>query len=130
MARVVTLRAPASLPIREMDPREVERFVANMADGILERLDDDVLPDAISAVSLQQVLPGTEQDYGVWVEWTRACCDRRDRIPDFQTPVVDDFERAGSPVLDKFGGEHMEHQMRIVALEYPEMHRQERDQRS
>ena len=123
MAKILNLQAPKSMELRSMRSEEVEKYVSGLADEALERMPDDLRPVGINAVSLSQRMPGTGADPGFWAEWTRACCDRRDRIQDFVDPVIDQFERPGSPVIEQLHGEHLESQMRVQMLEHPTQHR-------
>jgi hypothetical protein len=125
MARILNLQAPPSMELRAMRSEEVERYASRLADDALDRMPEGMRPVGVNAVSLSQVLPGTETEPGFWAEWTRACCDRRDRIEDFINPVIEQFEREGSPVTRQLEGEHLESQMRIQMLEHPTMHRRE-----
>jgi hypothetical protein len=122
MARILSVRAPQSMELRRMKSEEIEKQVSAMADEALERLPKGANPVGINAVSLSQHIPGTNADPGVWAEWTRACCNRRDKIDDFVDPVVDQFERPDSAVAQQIGAQHLESQLKIVHLEHPTMH--------
>jgi len=119
MAKVLNLQAPKSMSLREMRAEEVERYVSKLADDALDRGLEGLRPVGVNAVALGQRVPGTAAAPGVWAEWTRACCNRRDMIEDFVDPVIDQFERDGSPVAQQLAGQHLESQMRIQTLEHP-----------
>jgi hypothetical protein len=123
MSRTLNLRAPASMKLGALKPAEVERYVSKLADDHLARVPDGLRASGINAAVLSQLTPGTNLEPGVWVEWTRACCNRRDQIEDFVDPVIDQFEREGSPVLRELGGQHLESQMRVQTLEHPTQHK-------
>lgn len=123
MARVLDLHAPESMRLKDMKPEEVERYVSKLADEALERMPADMRPIGVNALALNQLIPGTNTEPGFWVEWTRACCDRRNRIDDFTDPVIGQFEREGSPVASQLAREHLETQMRVQMLEHPTLHR-------
>lgn len=122
MAKILNLRAPESMELRRMQSEEVATYVSKLADEALDRIPDDLRPVGVNAVSLAQRVPGTAAEPGFWAEWTRACCDRRDRIEDFTDPVIEQFERPDSLVLSQLHGEHLETQMRVQMLEHPTMH--------
>lgn len=123
MAKVLNLKAPESMELRQMRSEEVEAYVSKLADEALERIPDDLRPVGINAVSLAQRVPGTAAEPGFWAEWTRACCNRRESIEDFVDPVIEQFERPDSPVIAQLHGEHLESQMRVQMLEHPTMHK-------
>lgn len=123
MAKTLNLRAPESMKLQALKPEEVERYVSKLADDQLARVPDGLRPSGINAAVLSQLTPGTNFEPGVWVEWTRACCNRRDQIEDFVDPVIDQFEREGSPVLRALSGQHLESQMRVQTLEHPTQHK-------
>lgn len=122
MAKVIEIRAPKSMELRKMGAKEIEAQVSRMADQTLEHLPKDARPVGINAVSLSQAIPGSAVEGGVWAEWTRACCNRRNLIEEFVDPVVDQFEIAATPFSAELGGQHVESQMRIIELEHPTMH--------
>jgi hypothetical protein len=119
MAKVIRIRAPKSMELRKMGAKEVEAQVSRMADQTLEHLPKDAVPVGVNAVSMGQMIPGSAVEGGVWAEWTRACCDRRNLIEEFVDPVVDQFEIAATPFSAELGGQHVESQMRIIDLERP-----------
>lgn len=123
MARILNLQAPESMELRKMQPEELERYVSKLADEALDRIPDDLRPVGVNAVALSQHLPGTQAQPGFWAEWTRACCDRRHLIEDFEDPVIEQFEREGSLVTRQLEGEHLESQLRVQMLEHPTQHR-------
>lgn len=122
MARTIHLKAPESMELRRLDRKEVERYVTEMADEALAKLPEGLRPVGVNSVALNQMIPGTNADPGVWVEWTRACCGHRHMIEDFEDPYVEQFEQPGSHVLRQIGGEHLESQLRIQELEHPRLH--------
>jgi hypothetical protein len=125
VAKILNLQAPKSMQLRDMKSEEVASYVAKHADEALKRMPDDLRPVGINAVALSQRIPGTSSDPGFWAEWTRACCDRRAQIEDFTDPVIEQFERPGSPVTTQLHGEHLETQMRVQMLEHPTQHTKE-----
>ena len=125
MAKILNLRAPESMELHRMESKEVASYVSKLADEALERIPDGIRPAGVNALALSQRVPGTAAEPGFWAEWTRACCDRRDRIEDFVDPVIDQFERPDSLVLRELAGEHLETQMRVQMLEHPTEHRAE-----
>lgn len=123
MAKILNLQAPKSMSLQKMGAEEVGQYVSKLADKALDGGLDDLRPVGVNAVALGQRIPGSTSEPGVWAEWVRACCNRRDRIEDFIDPVIDQFEREGSPVAHQLAGEHLESQMRIQTLEHPTKHR-------
>jgi hypothetical protein len=123
MAKILDLSAPKSMRLASMKADDVAQYVSKFADETLARMPDDLRPVGVNAVTLSQLAPGTKAAPGIWAEWTRACCNRRDRIEEFVDPVVDQFERPGSPVSTEVRAQHLESQLRVFELEHPTMHR-------
>ena len=98
------------------------RTFVKRAESALDSLETGSRPIGINAVSLSQRLPGTAAEPGFWAEWTRACCDRRRVIEDFEDPLIEQFEREGSHVTRQLKGEHLESQLRVLELEHPTEH--------
>ena len=122
MTRTINLRAPKSLRLHEMSAEEAAAFVAREADRVLDDLPQDIRPLGISAVAMDAFVKGTAADPGVWAQWTRACCDRRDRIEEFVEPVVQDFDPAAAVQRPRLADEHVESLMRVESLANPAMH--------
>jgi hypothetical protein len=123
MAKILNLQAPKSMSLHKMRAEEVEQHVSRLADEALDKGLDGLRPVGVNAIALGQRVPGTAAEPGVWAEWTRACCNRRESIEEFVDPAVEQFEREGSPVARELAGEHLESQMRIQTLEHPTQHR-------
>jgi hypothetical protein len=125
MAKIVNLRAPESLRLEEMSQGDIEEYVRGNASRVLDSLPGEILPAGVNAVAIDALRPGTIQDPGFWVEWTRACCDARDRIIDFgDPPTLGEITTPGSVIHRSAVGEHLESQLRSVVMEYPQMHRE------
>ena len=122
MARVVQLRMPESERLLDMSAEEIERFVEDHADRVLEGLPEGVRPVGVNAVSLDALRPGSGREIGVWGEWTRACCGKRELIEEFEEPVMEDFMGPAVRVHEGIRGTHVESVFRKVALENPRMH--------
>ncbi|HWL37213.1 MAG TPA: hypothetical protein VNQ77_13600 [Frankiaceae bacterium] len=122
MARIVQLRMPESERLLDMAPEEIERLVEEHADRALENLPEGIRPVGVNAVSLDALRPGTSGEFGVWAEWTRACCGKRDLIDEFEEPVIEDFSSPVARVHEGVRGTHVESVFRKVTLENPKMH--------
>ena len=123
MAKILNLQAPKSMSLHTMRAEEIEQHVSKLADEALERGLGGGRPVGVNAIALGQMIPVGGQDLGGWAEWTRACCSNRAQIADFTDPVIDEFEREGSPLIEQLSGQHVESQMRIVTLESPQHRR-------
>jgi len=116
---------PESMALERMSPREIEGIVTEHATRMLESMPEGFRPTGVNRVVLDRAIGrggGGAGDWGGWAEWTRACCGSRAQIDDFQDPLIDEIEVAGSPVLRKVGGIHMESQLRVVDLVDPATH--------
>lgn len=110
MAHVFQFKAPDSLELGRDPERDLEAYAKDMAERSLEVLGDNV-PIGINAVSV------AKPDVEVWVQWTRACCDSRQRIEDFEEPVVADLDVAVTKLPVRMHNTHIESQLRTVRLE-------------
>lgn len=111
MVRIVEFVPPESIRLGELSPQEAERAAIQAADDMLARL-GDVRPVGVNAMALSQAL-----DPEVWVQWTRACCDKRARIEDFEEPVVSDLDVTTSKLPARLQGIHLESTLRTVRLQ-------------
>ena len=91
MARVFEFRAPESMRLGELPAERAAEAAKRLADRALAAL-GEVDPIDVSAVSLSG---GSGLD--IWVDWTRSCSDRSDRIVGFQDPVRVDLDRGTAP---------------------------------
>lgn len=123
MSRAISIRAPKSLALLKVSPKEIEQYVEGVSTRVLESLPEGVRPAGINMVKMEQVIAGTNQTPGGWAEWTRACCGKRHLIDDFVMPSVDEMRYLESPLLSRAGADHAEVQLRVVTMEYPEKHR-------
>jgi hypothetical protein len=124
MSKEYRVTPPESMPLEQMSPREIEGIVAEHATRMLESMPEGFRPTAVNRVVLDRAIGGGGGgggDWG-WAEWVRACGGSRALIDDFEDPLIDELEVAGSPVLRKVGGMHAESQLRIVYLEDPPTH--------
>lgn len=91
MARVFEFRAPESMRLGELPEQRVAEAAKRMADKALAAL-GEVDPIDVSAVSLSDTT-----GLNIWVDWTRSCSDRSDRIVGFQDPARVDLDRGTAP---------------------------------
>ena len=124
MAKTINLRAPKSMKLHKMSASDVESFVSKEAARMLEAMPKDVRPVGVNAVAIDSISKRSASDPGVWVQWTRACCDRRKQIEDFMEPVVRDFDPAAAVTRAAVADEHVESMMRTETLSNPKMHPQ------
>jgi hypothetical protein len=125
MPQEYRITPPESMALERMSPREIERIVTEHASRVIESIPEGFRPTEVNRVVLDRAIGrpgGGAGDWGGWAEWTRACCGSRALIDDFQDPLIDEIEVAGSPVLRKVGGIHVESQLRVVDLIDPETH--------
>jgi hypothetical protein len=120
--KTINLRAPKSMKLNTMSAADVEAFVAKEAGRLLDAMPKEVRPVGVNAVAIDSVVARTAADPGVWVQWTRACCDRRKQIEDFIEPVVADFDPTAQVTRASVAGQHVESLMRTETLANPKMH--------
>jgi hypothetical protein len=119
MAKIINLKAPASMSLLKLSEAEVAKYVAEHADRSLKALPKDLHPVGVNRVSLgSNPLADTE----VWAQWTRACCDRRKRIEDFTDPVLEDYLTTPLSGIQVKANTHIESQMIVHRLENPNTH--------
>lgn len=122
MSKTLRIRAPKSMKLHAMSEREVEKYIAEEAGRMLDAMPRDIRPVGVNKVAIDSLVKGTAADAGVWAQWTRACCDKRDRIDDFVDPVMQEFDQEASLTRPELANEHVESQMRVQTLAYPAMH--------
>jgi hypothetical protein len=110
MARVFEFKAPESFTLEDMTAERLEEHAKGLGERALEAL-GDTAPVGVNAVAI------TRTDVEVWVQWTRACCDTRERIEEFDEPVVLDFESSAVRLPARLHGTHLESQLRTVRLQ-------------
>jgi hypothetical protein len=115
MVKVFDFKAPESLSLGELSPERAEAAARKLADRALEAL-DGVTPVGVNAVSLSEAKADTE----VWVQWTRACCDKRRLIDDFEEPIVADLDVAATSLPARLHNTHLESVLRTVRLQGPD----------
>lgn len=123
MAKKFNIRAPKSVKLHEMNEREIQAMVRKEAERMLDNLPKDYRPIGVNAVTVESLVPGSNQDPGVWAQWERACCGSRNKIEDFTDPVIQEIEPGDTAMNPQLLQTHFESQMRIINLENPEMHR-------
>jgi hypothetical protein len=123
MARLISLRAPESLRVDRKSQKELDAYVAEHAGRYLAQMPKDIRPAGISGVTLESLVKGTASDPGVWAQWTRACCDRRNEIDDFVDPLRGDLEIAAAQLRPQVA-EHIEALHVTQTLANPKMHGQ------
>ncbi|GAA1871163.1 hypothetical protein [Myceligenerans crystallogenes] len=111
MVRIVEFVPPESIRLGELSPQEAERAAIQTADEMIERL-GGLRPVGVNAMALSQGL-----DPEVWVQWTRACCDKRRVIEDFEEPVVSDLDVTALQLPARMQGIHLESTLRTVRLQ-------------
>ncbi|MET0635660.1 MAG: hypothetical protein ABWZ25_06505 [Chitinophagaceae bacterium] len=99
MAKTINLKLDSSKVLHKMDEKEIREMVINQADAMLKSLPKDLKVSEVNSVRLQSSLKEVA-DIGVWAQWTRACCDRRRLIEDFEDPRVIELG-IENPALEK-----------------------------
>jgi hypothetical protein len=125
MSQEYRITPPESMALERMSPQEIEGIVTEHASRMLGSMPDGFRPVAVNRVVLDRAIGrpgGGAGDWGGWAEWTRACCGSRAQIDDFQDPLINEIEVAGSPVMRRVGDIHVESQLRVVDLVDPETH--------
>lgn len=110
--KTVSLNAPNSMKLDKMSANEIASYVAKEADKFLAAMPEGLRPVAINTVSLNKA-----SDPGVWAQWTRACCDKRKLIDDFEDPLARDFGIGEVAGLGTRIDSHAESQLRVLHLE-------------
>jgi hypothetical protein len=113
-------RAPSSMKLHTMKAEEIERLVSTQADKALQAIPDTLRPVGVNAVTVDSITKGTAAAAGVWAQWTRACCDKRQRIEDYTdiTPAEMLEIAQQRPEVAK----HIETDFSIQVLTNPKMH--------
>jgi hypothetical protein len=128
MSKEYRVTAPASMAMHRMSASDIEDVIKEHSARMLDTMPEGFRPSGVNRVVLDSAARriggggGGGGDWGGWAEWTRACCGSRALIDDFEDPLIDELEIAGSPVSMRLTGTHVESQMRIVELENPATH--------
>lgn len=110
MVKVFEFQAPESMRLTELTPERAEEVATKLAEEGLDRL-GDIRPVGVQAVALSRI------ETEVWVQWTRACCDKRHLIEEFEEPVVADLDVPDTRLPLRMHNTHLESQMRSVRLQ-------------
>lgn len=123
MTKTIQVRAPKSMKLHAMSEADIAGYVAQEAGRMLESMPKEVRPVGVNAVAIDAFAQRSAADVGGWVQWTRACCDKRKQIEDFIEPVVQDFDPSAALTRPAVAGVHVESLLRREVLSDPKMHR-------
>lgn len=85
MSKTVKLHNASGIPLHRMSEEEIRELVTKLSEGILDSIPKVIRVAEVNSVKVESTLKESA-DYGVWAQWTRACCDKRDRIEEFTDP--------------------------------------------
>lgn len=115
MVKVFEFAAPESIRLTELSPAEAEKAAAALAEDALDRF-SDLTPVGVNVLALSS----KAGDVGGWVQWTRACCDKRRRIEEFEEPLLREVDSTGIGLPSRVQEVHFESQLRTVRLQGPD----------
>lgn len=90
MSRTLKFKNSGKRPLSQMSEEEISKMVIQQAEEMLNGLPNDLKVSDVNSIQLASSL-GEIADFGAWAQWTRACCDKRNRIDDFINPVIDEL---------------------------------------
>lgn len=99
--------------LTEMPKKEIERYVAEMADKALDLVGDNRVV-GVNAVAIGQVARDATE---VWAQWTRACCGSRPRIDEYVDPVAEDYGIPSGVLPETIASSHLESHFQVVELQ-------------
>ena len=87
MSKTVKFHNASGAPLHKMSEKEIRQLVIKQADKMLDSIPKEIRISGVNSVQLESSLKEAA-DIGGWAQWTRACCDKRNRIEDFTDPVI------------------------------------------
>ncbi|MEM9001688.1 MAG: hypothetical protein AAGB24_15620 [Bacteroidota bacterium] len=99
MARTLKLNNTGKVPLSKMSEKEIRGMVIKQAEEMLDRIPKDLRVSQVNSIQLESSLSEIA-DVGAWAQWTRACCDKRNRIDDFINPVINELS-VSDPLIEK-----------------------------
>jgi hypothetical protein len=85
MSKTIKLQNASGKALHKMTENEIRELVIKQADKMLNSIPGDIRIADVNSVQLESSLKEAA-DVGAWAQWTRACCDKRDRIEEFTDP--------------------------------------------
>jgi len=85
MLKTIKLKNASGKALHKMTELEIREMVMKQAERMLDSIPKEIRVADVNAVQLESSLKDAA-DGGVWAQWTRACCDKRNRIEDFTYP--------------------------------------------
>ena len=119
MSKTFKLTAAEDLSLHKMTETQIRDMVAKQADSMIKNLPKDLKLSEVNSIQL-----GSNRremaDIEGWIQWTRACCDRRKLIEDFVDPVIDDL-KIQNPAIEKvLMQNHFDSNLSIRGITEPE----------
>jgi hypothetical protein len=90
MSKTIKLQNASGRALHTMSENEIRELVIKQADKMLSSIPDGIRISDVNSVQLESSLKEAA-DVGAWAQWTRACCDKRDRIEEFTDPVINEL---------------------------------------
>src|SRR5258705_5239771 len=105
MSKIVRFRAPQSMKLQSMNPKEIEQLVESEVSKAMAKIPHDSRLVGVNAVSVDAA---RATGGGGWAEWTRACCGSRNQIEEYTDPVRE--EMVALETAARSGNVHVESQ--------------------
>ena len=87
MSKTIKFQNASGVALHKMSENEIRELVIKQADRMLESIPHEIRIAGVNSVQLESSLKDAA-DIGGWAQWTRACCDKRNRIEDFTDPIL------------------------------------------
>lgn len=85
MSKTIKLQNASGKTLHKMTEIEIREMVIKQADAMLDRIPKEIRVAEVNAVRLESSLKEVANT-GVWAQWERACCNRRNQIDGFTDP--------------------------------------------
>jgi hypothetical protein len=99
MSKTFKLTTSNDVSLHKMTETQIRDMVIKQADSMIKNLPKDLKLSEVNSVQLESNRREMA-DIGGWVQWTRACCDRRKIIENFVDPAIDEL-KIHNPAIEK-----------------------------
>lgn len=99
MSKTIKLQNASGIALHKMSENEIRQLVMKQADKMLDSIPKEIRVAGVNSVQLESSLKEVAE-VGGWAQWTRACCDKRNRIEDFTDPILPELG-ISNPALER-----------------------------
>jgi hypothetical protein len=119
MSKTIKLKTADDVVLHKMSEEAIREMVIKQADEMLKSLPKELRVSQVNSVQLESNLKQVA-DIGGWAQWTRACCDRRRLIEDFEDPLIDELRIETTGVEKALFQNHFDSNFSIRKVTEPE----------